>query len=72
MRIDVIPRRAPHDADIRLRLGPVVEDATALATSSTAVRCRLCCGALTSNNPSSSSIGSSSSRKPWSINRSYS
>src|SRR5438876_5807937 len=45
---------------------------TAFATSSTAVLCRLCCGSFTSNNPSSSSIGSSSSRKPWSINRSYS
>src|SRR5438876_213805 len=45
---------------------------SALATSSTAVLCGLCCGSFTSSKPSSSSIGSSSSRKPWSINRSYS
>src|SRR2546422_37708 len=45
---------------------------TAFATRSTAVLCGLFCGSFTSNNPSSSSIGSSSSRKPWSINRPYS
>ena len=63
MCIDVITRRAVDDADVRLRLGPVIEDDRTLCLDG---------GSFTSNNPSSSSIGSSSSRKPWSINRSYS
>jgi len=78
MDIDVVTRGAADHTDIGLRLGPVVEDdrarvwtnrpspnanSRAFATS-TRVLCGLDCGSFTSSNPSSSSIGSSSSRKP--------
>src|SRR5712692_2552787 len=41
MRIDVITRRATDDADVRLRLGPVVEDDRTLCLNEPAVSERL-------------------------------